>query len=93
MLKVKFMGQLVSPAGILDTQKAPLHTTLNDPSVFFPRLEIATRFQKDLVKLTLFREGQLEPGTAQPKPTLPGNPAWPAQFLAGTKGFVGRSRG
>lgn len=93
MLKVKFTGQLVNPAGILDTQKAPLHTMLSDLSLFFPRLEMTSRFQKDSVKLTFFREGQLEPGTAQRKPRLPDNLAWLAQFLAGTKGFIGRSRG
>lgn len=28
LLKVKFMEQSISPAGILDTQKAPLHTMI-----------------------------------------------------------------
>lgn len=73
MLKIKFTGQLVSPTGILDAQKAPLHAMLHDLSGFFPRLEITSGFQKVSVKLTFFWEGQLEPGTAQPQPTLPGN--------------------
>lgn len=73
MLKVKFMGQLVSPTGTLDAQKAPLYAMLHGLSVFFPRLQITSWFQKVSVKLTFFWEGQLEPGTAQPQPTLPGN--------------------
>lgn len=73
MLKIKFMGQLVSPTGTLDAQKAPLHTMLHDLSIFFPRLQITSWFQKVLVKLTFFWEGQLESGPAQPQATLPGN--------------------
>ncbi|KAJ8778140.1 hypothetical protein J1605_013856 [Eschrichtius robustus] len=57
------------------------------------RLEITNGFQKSSVKLTFFREGQLERGTAQPQPTLPGNLARPGQSSAGTNGLVGRSRG
>lgn len=35
------MGQLVSPAEILDTQKAPLPTVVNGLPVILPGLEIA----------------------------------------------------
>ncbi|KAB0405887.1 hypothetical protein E2I00_010036 [Balaenoptera physalus] len=54
-------------------------------------LEITNGFQKSSVKLTFFREGQLERGTAQPQPTLPGNLARPGQSSAGTNDLVGRT--
>lgn len=60
--------------------------------MFFPRLEIPNRFQKGSVKLTFFWEGQLEPETAQPEPTLPGNLARLGQCLATTDSLVGRNR-
>ena len=66
---------------------------VNDLSVFFPRLEIPNRFQKGSVKLTFFWEGQLEPETAQPEPTLPGNLSRLGQCSATTDSLVGRNRG